>query len=104
MVLLNSSSCNLDWKPTNYKFTSLQGKEGTLYDSKGPNGLLVMFICNHCPYVKSIENKISSETKRIQKIGLKVLLLCQMTKISMKKIVTKILLIKYLEQTLNSHT
>ena len=69
MVLLNSSSCNLDWKPTNYKFTSLQGKEGTLYDSKGPNGLLVMFICNHCPYVKSIENKISSETKRIQKIG-----------------------------------
>ncbi len=49
MVLLNSSSCNLDWKPNDFKFTSLQGDQGTLYDSKGLNGLLVMFICNHCP-------------------------------------------------------
>ena len=66
MVLLNSSSCNLDWKPTNFKFTSLQGEEGTLYDSKGPNGLLVMFICNHCPYVKSFKKKILAISLKIK--------------------------------------
>ena len=69
MALLNSSSCNLNWKPKNFKFTSLQGKDSSIYDSKGPNGLLVMFICNHCPFVKSIEHKISAEVKRIQNIG-----------------------------------
>ena len=69
MVLTNSSSCNLNWKPKNFKFISIQGNESSIYDSKGSNGLLIMFICNHCPYVKSIEQKISIETKRIQKIG-----------------------------------
>ena len=69
MVLLNSSRCNLNWKPKNFKFISIQGNESSIYDSKGLNGLLIMFICNHCPYVRSIEQKISIETKRIQKIG-----------------------------------
>jgi thioredoxin-related protein len=69
MVLLNSSSCNLNWKPKNFKFISIQGNESSICDSKGSNGLLVLFICNHCPYVRSIEQKISMETKRIQKIG-----------------------------------
>jgi thioredoxin-related protein len=69
MVLTNSSSCNLNWKPKNFKFISIQGNESSIHDSKGSNGLLIMFICNHCPYVKSIEQKISIETKRIQKIG-----------------------------------
>ena len=69
MVLLNSSSCNFNWRPVNFKFTSLQGDKSSIYDAKGSNGLLVMFICNHCPYVKFIEQKISTETKRIQKIG-----------------------------------
>lgn len=69
MVLLNSSSCNLNWKPTNFKFTSLQGDKSSIFESKGQNGLLVMFLCNHCPYVLAIEQKISKETKRIQKIG-----------------------------------
>jgi len=69
MVLLNSSSCNLNWKPINFKFTSLQGDKSSIFESKGQNGLLVMFLCNHCPYVLAIEQKISKETKRIQKIG-----------------------------------
>ena len=68
MVLLNSSTCNFDWQPKNFDFISLQGHKNNLYKSKGLNGLLVMFICNHCPYVKSIEKKISYETKRLHKI------------------------------------
>ena len=69
MVLLNSSRCNLKFKPENFEYKSLQGQNNYLFDASGPNGLLVMFICNHCPYVKSIEIKISRETKRLQNIG-----------------------------------
>ena len=65
MVLLNSSSCNFDWQPNNFKFTDLKGKKGSFYESFGINGLLVMFICNHCPYVRAIETKIANETQRL---------------------------------------
>ena len=66
MVLLNSSSCNFDWQPTNFQFINLNEKKGSFYESFGANGLLVMFICNHCPYVRSIESKIASETKKLK--------------------------------------
>ncbi len=69
MVLLKSSICNFDWKPDNFNFTSLQEEQNSLYDLSGINGILVMFICNHCPYVKSIEEKISLETNRIKELG-----------------------------------
>ena len=69
MVLLNSSTCNLNWEPKNIYFTSLQGEESSLYDIKDVNGLVVMFLCNHCPYVRSIEDKISIENKRINKLN-----------------------------------
>jgi hypothetical protein len=69
MVLLNSSICNFDWKPKNFNFTSLQEHQSSLYNSLGINGILVMFICNHCPYVKAIEEKISIETDRIKNLN-----------------------------------
>jgi hypothetical protein len=43
-------------------------QQSSLYNSLGINGILVMFICNHCPYVKAIEEKISIETDRIKKL------------------------------------
>ena len=36
---------------------------------KGPNGWLVMFICNHCPYVKSIIDQIIIDTKELAELG-----------------------------------
>ena len=69
MVLLNSSSCNFDWQPKDFNFISIQNEHNSLYKAKGINGLLVMFICNHCPYVRSIENKISDQTKKIKELG-----------------------------------
>ena len=69
MVLLNSSSCNFDWQPNNFEITNLKGEKSFFYDSFDINGLLVMFICNHCPYVRSIENKISTETQRLKNLN-----------------------------------
>lgn len=67
MVLLNSSSCKFGWKPENFEFTSLKGDKNSLYNMSGINGILIMFICNHCPYVRSIEKKIAIETARLKK-------------------------------------
>ena len=68
MVLLNSSSCKFGWKPENFEFTSLKGDKNSLYNMSGLNGILIMFICNHCPYVRSIEKKIAFETSRLKEI------------------------------------
>ncbi|MBT4653786.1 MAG: thioredoxin family protein, partial [Thiotrichales bacterium] len=37
---------------------------------QGPNGLLIMFICNHCPYVKSIINRIIRDASELYKLGI----------------------------------
>ena len=36
----------------------------------GKNGLLIMFICNHCPYVKAIQNRIVRDTDELKKLGM----------------------------------
>ena len=69
MVLLNSSSCNFGWKPDDFEFISVKGVKNSLYSISGLNGILIMFICNHCPYVRSIEKKIAIETSRLKEIN-----------------------------------
>ena len=73
MVLLNSSSCNFDWQPNNFQFSNLRGDQGSLYDSFDINGVLVMFICNHCPYVKSVIGRIVEDCKILQENGLGII-------------------------------
>ena len=54
MVLLNSSRCNFGWKPNNFEFISVKGVKNSLYNISGLNGILIMFKCNHFPYVRFI--------------------------------------------------
>ena len=42
----------------------------SLADVRGPNGTLVVFICNHCPYVKSIIGRLVEEAKALREIGI----------------------------------
>lgn len=76
MVLLNSSSCNFDWQPTNFQFINLKGEKGSFYDSFDTNGLLVMFICNHCPYVKAVTKEIVEDCNELKKIGINSVAIC----------------------------
>ncbi len=48
------------------------GKTITLDDVKGPNGTLVMFICNHCPYVLAVIDRIVRDAKALQELGIGV--------------------------------
>ena len=52
---------------------SLPGTDGrtwTLAESRGENGLLVMFICNHCPYVKAVRDKIIRDVRELKAHGI----------------------------------
>ena len=46
------------WKAADFDLKGVDGKRHTLASARGPNGLVVMFICNHCPYVKAVIERI----------------------------------------------
>ena len=48
------------------------GRDYSLEDIRGPNGTLVMFICNHCPYVQSVIDRIVRDAARLQDAGIGV--------------------------------
>ena len=54
MVSLQPPICDFGWKAIDFNLEGVDGKNWTLEDARGPNGRLVMFICNHYPYVKAI--------------------------------------------------
>ena len=51
MVSLTTPVCDFGWQAPDFALPGVDGKTWTLDDAMGENGLLVMFICNHCPYV-----------------------------------------------------
>ena len=63
--------CNFGEKSHDFSLKSTEGKLITLDDIKGENGYLIMFICNHCPYVQAIINFLVDDVKYLQSIGIK---------------------------------
>ena len=52
-----------------FSLEGVDGKVWNLQQCAGPNGLLVMFICNHCPYVKAINGKLVRDTAELEELG-----------------------------------
>jgi peroxiredoxin len=69
MVRTESPICDFDLPAIEFELKGIDGKFYDLNSLKGPNGLLVMFICNHCPYVKSIIDQIIIDTKELAELG-----------------------------------
>lgn len=65
--------CDFNWQAPNFTLPATNGKPYSLNDLKGKNGTLVMFICNHCPYVISIKEKLVHEAAELQKMGVSVI-------------------------------
>ena len=64
--------CDFGWKAHGFDLPGTDGKRHRLADAAGPNGLLVMFICNHCPYVKAIRTHIVRDSVDLQALGIGV--------------------------------
>jgi len=62
--------CDFGWKAIDAELPGTDGKSHRILDCAGPNGLLVVFICNHCPYVKAIASKLVRDAKDLEKLGI----------------------------------
>ena len=68
--------CDFDQKAHDFKLKSTDNKILSLNDIKGENGTLIMFICNHCPYVKAVTKDIIEECIEFKKIGINSVAIC----------------------------
>jgi len=62
--------CDFGTPAVDFALPGVDGKTWTLNDCAGEKGLLVMFICNHCPYVKSIRERLVRDTRDLQALGI----------------------------------
>jgi peroxiredoxin len=69
MIETKSSICDFGWPAPDFALKGVDGKTYTLADVRGPNGTLVVFSCNHCPYVKASIGRIVAEAKALREIG-----------------------------------
>ena len=69
MVSLETPVCEFDAPVVDFSLPGVDGKVWTPETARGENGLLVMFICNHCPYVKSIRDRLVRDTKELMEHG-----------------------------------
>jgi peroxiredoxin len=70
MVSTQTPICNFNAPAIDFNLKGVDGEMHTLRSCQGKNGLLVMFICNHCPYVKAIIDRIIRDTKALKAIGI----------------------------------
>ena len=71
MVLTKTPICNFGEKAKDFNLKSIENKQLSLKDVRGENGTLVMFICNHCPYVKAIIKDLVNDVKFLEGLGVK---------------------------------
>lgn len=64
--------CDFGWKAPDFRLPGVDGRTYALADVKGPRGALVMFICNHCPYVKAVIDRIVRDANDLQSLGIGV--------------------------------
>jgi len=71
MTLTKTPICNFGEKAKDFNLLSTEKKKISLDMVKGDNGTLVMFICNHCPYVKAVIKDIVEDVKFLEDLGIK---------------------------------
>jgi peroxiredoxin len=68
--------CDFGWKAPAFRLPATDGKTYALDDIRGPNGTLVMFICNHCPYVLAVIDRIVRDARELEGLGIGVAAIC----------------------------
>jgi peroxiredoxin len=63
--------CDFGWPAVDATLRGVDGKTHSILDQAGPNGLVVAFICNHCPYVKAVIGRIvrDAEDLKVEGVG-----------------------------------
>ncbi|MCW8891580.1 MAG: thioredoxin family protein [Sedimenticola sp.] len=69
MVSLETPVCEFDTPAIDFNLPGVDGQQWSLAQCRGEKGLLVMFICNHCPYVKSVRERIVRDALELNSLG-----------------------------------
>jgi peroxiredoxin len=62
--------CDFGWKAIDAELPGVDGKTHRIFDQAGPNGLVIVFICNHCPYVKAIAERLARDSRALSEHGI----------------------------------
>lgn len=69
MVSLQTPVCDFGLPAIDFSLPGIDGGQWDLARCRGENGLLVMFICNHCPYVKAVRDRLVRDARELQALG-----------------------------------
>lgn len=72
-MLLDTPLCNFGWKAPEFTLKDPDGNSYTMSEQLSDKGLLIAFICNHCPYVKAIAERFADDARELQAEGVNVL-------------------------------
>jgi peroxiredoxin len=70
LVALTTPIRDFGWRAPDFDLPGVDGNRYTLANARGSNGLLVMFICNHCPFVKAVREKIIRDCEELRQHGI----------------------------------
>ena len=70
MSLTKTPICDFGKKADDFRLKSTENKIVSLNELKGEKGTLIMFICNHCPYVKAVFKDIAEDSKKLENFGI----------------------------------
>ena len=76
MALLHTPQADFGSRLPHFNLPSVDGKTYSDKDFKGHKAVVIMFICNHCPYVQAIEDRIIALAKDLQPKGAQFVGIC----------------------------
>ena len=62
--------CDFGWKAVDFSLQGIDGRTYSLADVAGPKGTVIVFMCNHCPYVRSVAGRLAEEARALEAIGI----------------------------------
>ncbi|TYC52301.1 thioredoxin family protein [Rhodobacterales bacterium] len=74
--------CDFGWQAPGFTLPATDGRSYRLEDVAGKNGTLVMFICNHCPFVLAVVDKLVRDSRDLQALGIGVAAICSNDSVS----------------------
>jgi peroxiredoxin len=75
-MAVSSSVCDFGWRAPDFALPGVDGKTYRLEDVRGPKGTVIIFMCNHCPYVIAVIERLVRDAIELQEMGIGVAAIC----------------------------
>ena len=76
MALETTPICEFGWRAPDFTLPATDGRTLSLADIRGERGTVIVFICNHCPYVKAIADRLAREGRDLAELGIGMAAIC----------------------------